>query len=150
MGKVGNYEGPSIRKVFRKLDSLKEHMVTSPKVLFYNALVAFKQVSQSVFSTQLHPNWREHLHTLRAALYTLNSSQGMPITPKFHVLIVHVEQWIDRNARSLGKEGECSGEALHHTWKRMLEGQGEVKDKEGGWDVKVTMATLLRFNATNT
>ena len=25
MGKVGNYEGPSIRKVFRKLDELKQH-----------------------------------------------------------------------------------------------------------------------------
>ena len=147
MGKVGNYKGPSIRKIFWKLDSLKEHMVTSPRVLFWQV---FRQVSQSVFSTQLHPNWREHLHTLRAALYTLNSSQGMPITPKFHVLVVHVEQWIGRNTRSLGKEGECSGKAMHHTWKRMLEGQGEVKDKEGGWDVKVTMATLLRFNATNT
>ena len=64
MGKLGNYEGPSIRKVFRKLDSLKEHMVTSPKVLFYNALVAFKQVSQSVFSTWLHTSCMEHLHTL--------------------------------------------------------------------------------------
>ena len=76
--------------------------MNSPRVLYYNALTAFKQVSQSVLSTQLNPDWREHLHALRAALFTLNSSQGMPITPKLHVLVVHVEQWIDRNGRSLG------------------------------------------------
>ena len=57
-------------------------MMNSPRVLYYNALTAFKQVSQSVLSTQLNPDWREHLHALRAALFTLNSSQGMPITPK--------------------------------------------------------------------
>ena len=150
MGKVGNYEGPSIRKVFRKLDILKEQMVTNPRVLYYNALLAFKVVSQSIFSTQLHPKWREHLHNLRTTLYTLATSEAMPITPKLHVLVVHVEQWIERNGRSLGKEGECSGEALHHTWRRMLEGQGEVKVKESEWDVKTTFNTLLRFNTTNT
>lgn len=127
---VGNYEGPSIRKVFRKLDVLKPHMVTNNKELYYDALLAFKTVSQSVFRTQLHPLWREHLHTLRATLHILTSTQGMPMTPKLHVLVVHVEQWIDRNIRSLGREGECSGEVLHHTWRRMLEGQGEVKVKE--------------------
>ena len=40
-------------------------------------------------------------------------TQGMPITHKFHVLTVHVEQWIDRNRRALGKESESPGEALH-------------------------------------
>ena len=132
MGTVGNYEGPSIRKIFRKLDSIKKHMEISSRKLFYDALVAFRQVSQSVFNIKLHPNWREHLHILRDTIYTLNTTQGMPITPKFHVLIVHVEQWIDRNGRSLGQEGESSGEALHHTWKRMLESQGESKEKKGG------------------
>ena len=74
----------------------------------------------------------------------------MPITPKFHVLIVHVEQWIDRNGRSLGQEEESSGEALHHTWKGMLESQGEPKEKEGEADRNIIMITLLMFNSCNT
>ena len=74
----------------------------------------------------------------------------MPLTPKLHVLVQHVEQWIDRNGRSLGKEGEASGEALHHTFKRMLEGQGEVKVKESESDVKVIFSTLLRIYANHT
>ena len=80
----------------------------------------------------------------------LCTSEGMPLTPKLHVLVVHVEQWIDRNSRSLGKEGKSSGEKLHHAWRLMLEGQGEVKVKESTYDVKVIMSILLRFNATNT
>ena len=73
----------------------------------------------------------------------------MPITPKLHVLTVHVEQWVDRNGRAMGKEGECSGEALHHLWKRMLEGLGEVKQKESEPYVKIMHNTVLRFNANN-
>ena len=80
---------------------------------------------------------------------TLVRTQGMPITPKFHVLTVHVEQWIDRNGRSMGKEGEASGEALHHLWKRMVEGKGEVKIKESEAYVVSTFQSMLKFNADN-
>ena len=150
MGKAGNYEGPELRKILRKLEILKDEMLNHPRNLYYDVLVAFRQVSESVFSTQLDPRWRDHLHTLRAALHTLTISQGMPLTPKLHVLVHHVEQWIDQNGRSLGKEGDASGEALHHTFKLMLEGQGEVKVKESDSDIKVIFSTLLRFNANNT
>ena len=71
-------------------------------------LVAFKEVSESVFSTKLGPMWREQLSTLKSALETLSSSQGMHLTPKLHVLVVHVEQWVDTKGRLLGKEGESS------------------------------------------
>ena len=150
MGKVGNYEGLSIRKIFKQLDKLKEHMNTSPCSLYYDVLESFKLVSESVFLSHLHPQWRKHLYSLRSSLHILCTSEGMPLTPKLHVLVVHVEQWIDRNSRSLGKEGESSGESLHHAWRLMLEGQGEVKVKESNYDMKVIMSTLLRFNATNT
>ena len=61
MGKIGNYEGPNIRKIFQKLETLKRYM-TNVKELYHNVLVPFKQVSESVFLTELHPSWREHLH----------------------------------------------------------------------------------------
>lgn len=148
-GKVGNYEGPSIRKIFKKLESIKPHMEEGDKRLYYETLLAFKQVSQSVFGKKLHPSWREHIHTLRYCMDRLNRSQGMPITPKFHVLTVHIEQWIDRHGRAMGKESESSGEALHHLWKRMLDGKGEVKIKESEAYVVSTLQSLLKFNADN-
>ena len=33
-----------------------------------------------------------------------------------------------------------------HTWKRMLDGQEEVKVEETEWDVEMITATLIRFN----
>ena len=141
-GKIGNYEGPNIQKILRKLDSLEPHM-TGDHRLYYNALLAFKKVAHSVFGAKLHPSWREHLHILRDTLHMLTRIHGMPITPKLHVLTVHVEQWIDIHGRSMGKEGESSGESLHHLWKRMLEGQGKVKEKESDLYVKIMLDVVL-------
>ena len=101
-GQVGNYEGPSIRKIFKKLESIKPHMEEGDKRLYYKTLLAFKQVSQSIFNKKIHHRWGEHLHTLRACMDRLNRSKSMTITPKYHVLIVHIEQWIDRHGRAMG------------------------------------------------
>ena len=124
-------------------------MLEGARKLYYDALAAFKTVSKSVFSEQLHPLWRVHLHCLRECIEKLVITQEMSLTPKFHVLTTHIEQWIDRNGRALGKEAESPGEALHHLWKRMVDGNGDVKVKESEAYVKSTMQTLLKFNADN-
>ena len=73
----------------------------------------------------------------------------MNITPKLHILIVHVEQWVDVFGRSLGREGEQQGEAVHHIWKRLLESQGQPKVKESQAFVNFIMRALLMFNVNN-
>ena len=121
-GKIGNYEGPSLQKIFCKLSSLEEFIVDEPKKLYFQTLISFRAVSRSVFGKELLVTWREDLYSLKENLEKLRVTMGLPITPKFHILTVHVEQWVDRNGCSLGKEGESSGEALHHIWKRLIEG----------------------------
>ena len=69
----------------------------------------------------------------------------MSITPKLHILITHVKQWVD----IFGKEGEQSGEAVHHIWRRLLESLGEPKKKESPAWVKFISKALLMFNASN-
>ena len=113
MGKIKNYEGPNIRKLSQKLEILKRYMI-NVKEPYYNALVSFKQVSELVFRTKLHPILREHLHYLKDVIHILFSSQGMSLSPKLHVLTMHVKQWIDRNGLAMDKEGKSSGEDLHH------------------------------------
>ena len=75
MGKVGNYEGPSIHKVFRYLHKLEPYMLGGSNMrLYYATFVAFKDVSHYVFSQDnLHPDWREKLHHLRSCILALNS-----------------------------------------------------------------------------
>ena len=113
MGKIKNYEGPNIRKLSQKLEILKRYMINL-KEPYYNTLVLFKQVYESVLGTELYPSWREHLHYLKDVIHILFSSQGMSLSPKLHVLTVHVKQWIYRNSLAMDKEGNSSGEPLHH------------------------------------
>ena len=78
---------------------------------YYNALVAFKQVSELDFGTELYPSWREHLHYLKDVINTCTC-------------------WFSQHATyskvtfppcAMGKEKESSGEALHHIGKKMEE-----------------------------
>ena len=73
----------------------------------------------------------------------------MNITPKLHILTTHVEQWVDRFGRSLGKEGEQQGEAVHHIWKRQIESMGQPKQQESTASVNFTKKALNIFNANN-
>ena len=139
-GKVGNYEGPGIRDILRKLDKFQPIMAEHGHMeALFEAFVAFKDVAQNVLGSELAPRCRESLHQLRDCLLHLHRTKGLPITPKFHVLMFHVEQVVDRMGRSLGKEGESSGEALHHHWKRLIEGQGEVNKKESDAYIAITL-----------
>ena len=112
--------------------------------------MAFKDVAHTVFSEHdLESNWREKLHHLHSCIIQLNTQFGMSITPKLHILITHVEQWVDIFQRTLGREGEQQGEAVHHLWRRLLESQGEPKVKEGPAFTKFILRSILMFNANS-
>ena len=149
-GKVGNYEGPSIHKVLRNLHKLEPYMPEGSKLhLYYNTFVAFKDVAGSLLSTELSPQWRAKIHQLRHRIIKLHTDYGMNISPKLHILIVHVEEWVDMHGRSLGKEGEQHGESVHHHWRRLLETVGHPKVLESPAYINVIMKCLLIFNSNN-
>jgi hypothetical protein len=150
-GRIGNYQGPEINKIFRHLDQLEAYFLGGSLMRYYFVTFqAFRDVAQTLFSQgELQLCWREKLYHLRSCLLLLNSRFGMPITPKLHVLIVHIEQWVDVFGRSLGREGEPGGEAVHHVWRRLLETLGEPKEKSGPVFVKFVMKALAKFNSDN-
>ena len=98
---------------------------------------------------QLTDDCKEKLHHLRDCILYLHSSFNLSITPKLHILITHVKQWVDRFGRSLGREEEQLGEAVHHIWKHLLESLGQPKVKESPAFVQFVMKALLIFNANN-
>ena len=149
-GKERNYQGPQLRKMLANLNMLVPLMRDEPiKSSYLDVFFKIKQVSQAVFGIQLDPNWREYILQLRVALYSLNASTSFPITPKFHIILEHVPQWVEANGRSLGKEAEHAGESLHHHWKRLLEGQGEVKDKSSKAYETHILRCLSKFDSDN-
>ena len=117
--------------------------------LYYNTFFAFKEVAGSLLSAELSPQWRAKIHQLRHCITKLHTDYGMNISPKLHILIVHVEEWVDMHGRSLGKEGEQHGESVHHHWRRLLETVGHPKVLESPAYINVIMKCLLIFNSNN-
>jgi len=56
--------------------------------------------------------------------------------------------WIGR-ACPWGRESEQAGESLHHLWKTLLRGQGEVKDKSSAAFRHQILRCLVKFNSDN-
>ena len=119
------------------------------KSLYLDTILKFRQINSSVFGLELLPSWREDLRSFANSISKLASSQSMPVTTKLHVITFHIEQWVDRFGRSLGRESEQPGESVYHLRKRVLEGQGEVRDKESNSFVQQTLKCLLMFNSDN-
>ena len=148
-GKDRNFQGPQIRKLFRGVDKLMPLMTEDPRKLYLDALVQMAKVNSGVFGLELHLEWRERLHSLKDSLFLLHSRTGLPITPKFHILVVHVEEWVDNFGRALGMESEQPGESLHHLWRVVLEQVGEPKDKDSKIWRDIILRCLLKVNSDN-
>ena len=145
-----NYQGPEIRKVLNGLHKLYPLMRPDPiKSLYLDVFIQLRNVNTAIFGLQLQPNWKQCLDQLRCVLLALNAATSFPITPKAHILMEHVGQWVERHGRALGKEGEQAGESLHHFWKRSLESQGEVKDKQSQAFETNILRVLVKFNSDN-
>lgn len=149
-GKERNYQGPEIRRVMAGLHKLFPLMKEDPnKKLYFDVLLLMKKLANQLFSLDLHPEWVATLQELKLALATLNTHTSFPMTPKFHIITEHCGEWVERQGRSLGRESEQAGESLHHLWKRLVEGQGEVKDKSSEAFRQQILWCLVKFNSDN-
>ena len=137
-------------RILKKVELLTPYLETSEeKMLFLVALKAFKSVNDLVFGSKLGEGWREALNDLKTALSKLHtSSASLPITPKFHVLMEHVETWVDRNQDSLGSFSEQALEALHHLFKQVWENY-KVKDETSKAYQHSLLQAGLKFNSDN-
>ena len=81
-GRERNYQGPQLRKILAGLDKLVPSMQGHPRNLYLAAMVAMSKVNKGVFGLVLDPAWREILEEFKAALDSLSTSTGFPLTPK--------------------------------------------------------------------
>ena len=79
------------------------------------------KINLRVFGLQLDPNWKQYITDLKTSFAQLTHTQGMPLTPKFHIILQHIKEWVEMCGRSLGMESEQPGESLHHVWRVFLE-----------------------------
>ena len=110
-GKDGAFAGPECDRFLNNLNKFKERLeATEEFKLFLDFFLAFKELKDGTFGTVLAENWRDLCTNFRTSLYLLNPSLGVPITPKLHVMAVHVEEWLETHRRPMGEDSEQSVE----------------------------------------
>ena len=88
--------------------------------LFYDFFLAFNKLKDGIFGNILAENWKELCLVFKTSLLLLNSTVQVPVTPKLHVMAVHVQEWVETHGRAMGEDSEQSVEASHG---RFLPGQ---------------------------
>jgi hypothetical protein len=123
----GKLEGNSTRKLLKLLDSLElELSKLSPEIYlnslpFLRTLRAFNLVVHRCFGAVLLDGWREAIGEFTLSYNGMTTWDGKPIsiTPKAHIVMVHVSQFLDRrgDGKGLGYFSEQSFESVHADYK---------------------------------
>ena len=122
----GTYEGPDCQKILKNLSKLHNALPDNLKK-FAVALDRFSAVKSACFGMKLYPDWEEKIDRFAVAFRQLK----IPESPKAHVLIQHVPQFIKATGMPLGPFSEQASESVHSdfkdtAWKRYK--VGEEKD----------------------
>ena len=151
-GKDGAFEGPQCNTILNSVETvLKPHLLAlgEPGQLYYDFLSEFKKLKDCLFGIALPSNYKEVVANFKAQLTLLKTTQGLPITPKLHVMEDHMVQWVDKHGRALGEESEQAVEAIHATfatlWQSFL-----VKDDDSDVYLVNGLKAILKFNADQT
>ena len=74
---------------------------------------------------------------------------SLPITPKHHIISVHVVQWVCRTRTGLAKINKAVVQASHHVWMEVWK-HYKVNDETSEVFLKQGLRALIRVNADNT
>ena len=104
-------QGNEVTKVMQSLDSLES--ILPPDLLpFVETMRSFSEVVESTLGFTLDPNFQDKLDTFETEFENLQQEFGITETVKFHVIKTHIEQYIQKTGRALGRESE---QALEHS-----------------------------------
>ena len=101
-------------KLMKYVDDLIQFLPESMK-LFGKALKSFNKVAKSCFGIVLLPSWSQDIKDF----LEIYDQLGIGYTPKVHVLVVHVKQFIDAQEKALGIFIEKPFEPLHADFKNV-------------------------------
>ena len=108
----GELEGGQCDKVFKKLDKLEALLPDEHKSIV-DALEAIHQVNKAVSGKVLAANWKETLDTFAEKIMFLHGKYSLSITPKMHILLCHVEEYINLTGKLLGYVSDQTVEMCH-------------------------------------
>ncbi len=87
----------------------KKARVTDPADVYVEAFASFGKLVRGIFGSSLADNWRNLIDVFCEAYLSLRIS----VTPKAHIIFVHLKEWILISHSALGRFSEQAGEAIH-------------------------------------
>ena len=118
---------------------------------FITFMRALNEVKFACFTTDyLDPNYREVIGEFDKCVKELQSKFKISIINKWHILTVHVPQWIDHFQKPLGRYGEHELEVLHQRYKEVRQKRFIVKNKKNSSYKDLFYRCGLTFKADST
>ena len=120
-------EGNEVKKVLRLLDELKAD-APNKFAPFIRCMKDFGSVAHACFKTDdLQANYKETIKAFSKSFKVLKMKFNVTENLKIHEINVHVSQWIDMFATSLGGHSEHEVEGIHSQFDRIWKNYN-VKD----------------------
>ena len=112
-------EGKEVSKVLKNVNLLEEIISPTYKP-FTNFLHAYAAVVKSQFQVSLQDSWQEDTNNFGVRLAELQKAfPSVRMTPKWHIILNHVPEWLMRNNRGLGQVSEQEVEDTHSQFEKV-------------------------------
>ena len=79
-----------------------EYKIPDEHKSIIDAFTATKYLNKCVSGKVLDDNWKESIEKFEEVIMFLNGKYGLSVTPKMHILITHVPQYIEMTGKPLG------------------------------------------------
>ena len=112
-------EGKEVSKVLKNLSLLEEAIPPHCKP-FTEFLHSYAAVVKSQFQVNLLDSWQEDSNNFGARLLELQVAfPCVRMTPKWHIILNHVPEWLKRNNKGLGQVSEQEVEDTHSQFEKV-------------------------------
>lgn len=115
-GRCGDFNGNQTKKLMARWRELRDYIIPDA-AFFVDILGALNSVVDGCFGYDLAEDYASRIDHLEWLL----KSNGISLTPKLHIIIVHVKEFIGKFDLGLGYFSEQAGESIHHMWARFFE-----------------------------
>ena len=142
-------EGNECHKVLKNAEKLLE-ILPEDLHCFVRLLVSFREVVHACFTAKkLLPDYRAKIAQYCDAVLEVHSKHGFSITPKIHIIMDHLIEWLDVFGVPLGKFSEHELEATHYEFNKLWTKRFQVKEISSPDYTARLLKACLTFNERN-
>ena len=121
-------ENSEICKIWKNLNIL-ESKVPPRLAIFVQTMHTLHKLDFAIAGFTIRGDYHTLLNTLKIELETLKTRFGLSETPKIHILVNHVEEYIRKTGQSLGWVSDHTVEHFHQiTDQRFSSSHYHIKD----------------------